>query len=258
MVARSISLHALSGIPLVVPGDDIGKIIADSLDINQLELADGDVIVVAQKIISKAEGRYRNLADVTPSKDALDIAKAVAKDPRLVELILQESVDIVRQAPGVLIVENRLGIVHANAGIDRSNIPAEADGDGENVLLLPIDPDASAKSLRQFMASKWGADVAVIINDSTGRAWRNGTTGIAIGVAGIPAIIDMRGTPDLFKRPMETTEIGFADELASAASLLMGQADEGSPVVIIKGLHPKQDDQGVKPLLRSRERDLFR
>lgn len=256
MAARSISLHALSGIPLVVPGDDIGKIIADSLNIDQLELADGDVIVVAQKIISKAEGRYRNLVDVMPSKNALDIAKAVAKDPRLVELILQESVDIVRQAPGVLIVENRLGIVHANAGIDRSNIPAE--GDDENVLLLPVDPDASAKSLRQFMASKWGIDVAVIINDSTGRAWRNGTTGIAIGVAGISAIVDMRGTPDLFQRPMETTEIGFADELASAASLLMGQADEGSPVVIIKGLDPSQDDRGVKPLLRSRERDLFR
>lgn len=193
---------------------------------------------------------------MTPSKDALDIAKAVAKDPRLVELILQESVDIVRQAPGVLIVENRLGIVHANAGIDRSNIPAEDNV--ENVLLLPVEPDASAKALKQFVANTLGVEIAVIINDSTGRAWRNGTTGIAIGVAGIPAIIDMRGTPDLFKRPMETTEIGFADELASAASLLMGQADEGSPVVIIKGLRPKQDDQGVKPLLRSRERDLFR
>ncbi len=256
MVARTISLHALSSIPLVMPGDDIGKIIIESLDIDQLELAEGDVIVVAQKIISKAEGRYRNLADVIPTAEALGIAKTVNKDPRLVELILQESVDIIRQAPGVLIVENQLGIVHANAGIDRSNIPAEANG--ENVLLLPVEPDASAKALKQFVANTQGVDVAVIINDSTGRAWRNGTTGIAIGVAGIPAIIDMRGTPDLFKRPMETTEIGFADEIASAASLLMGQADEGSPVVIVKGLHPRQDDQGVKPLLRSRERDLFR
>ena len=256
MVARSISLHALSSIPLVMPGDDIGKIIIESLDADQLELVDGDVIVIAQKIISKAEGRYRNLADVIPTAEALGIAKTVDKDPRLVELILQESVDIVRQAPGVLIVENKLGIVHANAGIDRSNIPAEDNV--ENVLLLPVEPDASAKVLKQFVANTLGVEIAVIINDSTGRAWRNGTTGIAIGVAGIPAIIDMRGTPDLFKRPMETTEIGFADELASAASLLMGQADEGSPVVIIKGLYPKQDDQGVKPLLRSRERDLFR
>lgn len=256
MVARSISLHALSSIPLVMPGDDIGKIIIESLDADQLELVDGDVIVIAQKIISKAEGRYRNLADVIPTAEALGIAKTVDKDPRLVELILQESVGIVRQAPGVLIVENKLGIVHANAGIDRSNIPAEDNV--ENVLLLPVEPDASAKVLKQFVANTLGVEIAVIINDSTGRAWRNGTTGIAIGVAGISAIIDMRGTPDLFKRPMETTEIGFADELASAASLLMGQADEGSPVVIIKGLHPKQDDQGVKPLLRSRERDLFR
>ena len=256
MVARSISLHALSGIPLAVPGDDVGKIIAESLDIDRLELADGDVIVIAQKIISKAEGRYKNLADVVPSDKALDVAKTVDKDPRLVELILQESVDIVRQAKGVLIVENRLGIVHANAGIDRSNIPAETDG--ENVLLLPVDPDASAKSLQQFMANTRGVNVGVVINDSTGRAWRNGTTGIAIGVAGIPAMVDMRGTPDLFQRPMETTEIGFADELASAASLLMGQADEGSPVVIVKGLQPNPDDRGVKPLIRPRERDLFR
>ena len=250
----SLTLKALPNIPLISPGDHLGIIILEAINNTHLSLTNGDILVIAQKVVSKAEGRYKRLADVAPSPRALATAKIVEKDPRLVELILQESVEVVRQAPGVLIVESRLGIVHANAGIDQSNI----ESSDEQVLLLPEAPDKSAAAIQQFLSDHLNIELGVVISDSSGRAWRNGTTGIAIGVAGVPSVVDKREQNDLFGRPLQTTEIGFADEVASAASLLMGQADEACPVVLITGFAPFHDDSPAKSLLRARDKDLFR
>jgi coenzyme F420-0:L-glutamate ligase/coenzyme F420-1:gamma-L-glutamate ligase len=231
----------------VQPGDDLARLIAP------LGLLAGDVVVVAQKIVSKAEGRLRRLADVTPSARAIELGAKTLKDPRLVELILQESAEVVRSAPNILIVEHRLGFVMANAGIDASNVD-----DPDQVLLLPADPDASAARLRQRLAELASVDVAVVINDSWGRAWRMGTVGTAIGAAGLPALLDMRGQPDLNGRILRVTEVGHADELAAAASLLMGQADEGRPVVIVRGFGPPARDGTAAELVRPKRMDLFR
>lgn len=211
------------------------------------------MVVLAQKIVSKSEGRIVPLASVTPSPRAEELAKTVLKDPRLVELILQESKDVLRAVPNVLIVEHRLGFVMANAGIDASNVDGE-----DHVLLLPTDPDGSARRLRARFKEIAGVDVGVIINDSWGRAWRMGTTGAAIGVAGLPALVDMRGRPDLNGRVLRVTEVGHADEIAAAASLLMGQSNEGQPVVIVRGLGPPERDGNGQELVRPRSMDLFR
>jgi len=212
--------------------------------------------VLAQKIVSKAEGRYVDLATVTPSPRAGKIAAETDKDPRLVELILEDSRRVVRQRPGVLIVEHRLGYVMANAGIDRSNV--DPGMGAEPVLLLPRDPDGSAAELRRRLAARYGAAPAVIIADSFGRAWRRGTVGIALGAAGLPSMQDYRGRPDLFGRPLRITETGFADEIAAAASLLMGQADEGQPAVLVRGLAWSGGDAPASALVRPAAEDLFR
>jgi len=209
--------------------------------------------VLAQKIVSKAEGREVALASVVPSAAAGELAALTLKDPRLVELVLRESIEVVRAVPNILIVRHKLGFVMAQGGIDASNV----DGTG-TVLLLPADPDASAERLRQALKGKTGADVGVVINDSWGRAWRIGTVGTAIGVAGLPAFLDLRGTPDLNGRILRVTEVGHADEIAAAASLLMGQADEGRPVVILRGLGRAAPAGKARDLVRPVKQDLFR
>jgi coenzyme F420-0:L-glutamate ligase/coenzyme F420-1:gamma-L-glutamate ligase len=255
MMARSISLFALAALPLVQPGDDLAKLLCASLQNDGLELRDGDVVVVAQKIVSKAEGRRVPLSSVQPSERSRALAEEVGKDPRLVELVLQESTEVVRHRRDVIVVEHRLGFVMANAGIDQSNVCHE---EGESALLLPIDPDASCRALRAALRTATGADVAVIICDSHGRAWRNGTVGVAIGVAGMAALQDLRGKPDLFGRQLMITEVGVADELAAAASLLMGQADEGCPVVVVRGATLARREGSARELVRPREKDMFR
>jgi coenzyme F420-0:L-glutamate ligase/coenzyme F420-1:gamma-L-glutamate ligase len=253
---NSLEVIALEGFPFVLPGDDLVELIAQALTRNDVTPQARDVLVVAQKIVSKAEGRMIDLATIEPSAKARTLAAEVDKDPRLVELILSESVRVVRARRNVLIVEHRLGFVMANAGVDQSNV-GPADG-ASRVLLLPENPDRSAGSLRRGLAAATGIDLAVVINDSFGRAWRQGTAGVAIGVAGLPGLIDLRGRPDLFGRTLEASIIGFADEVAAAASLVMGQADEASPVVLIRGLRWSAPESTAASIIRSPNEDLFR
>ncbi|MHA1107931.1 MAG: coenzyme F420-0:L-glutamate ligase [Alphaproteobacteria bacterium] len=257
--AQPVRLHisALAGIGLVQPGDDLAAIIRGALETSGEALADGDVLVLAQKIVSKAEGRYAVLDDVAPSPRAVELAEIVKKDARLVELILSESTGVVRHREGVLVVAHRLGLVLANAGIDSSNVAPGPDG-RERVLLLPEDPDRSAQQLRARLLELTGMNTAIIINDSLGRAWRNGTVGAAIGAAGIDALQDLRGRHDLFDRPLNITQVGRADEVAAAASIVMGQADEGRPVVLVSGLNVTGEAGAATELVRPEELDLFR
>lgn len=252
----SVTLTGLRDIPLVQPGDDLAALAAAALARNHIAAGDGDVLVVAQKIVSKAEGRMVEVAGVTPSPQARRLAAEVDKDPRLVEIILSESKRVVRRRPGLLIMQHRLGFVMANAGVDHSNVAAE-DGT-ERVLLLPLDPDASARRLQEALLGRLGRQIAVIINDSFGRPWRRGVCGVALGAAGLPAVIDKRGQPDLFGRALLVTEIGFADEIAAAASLVMGQADEAIPMVWVRGLAWSAPEAPVAALVRPPEHDLFR
>lgn len=254
--STAASFTALSGVPLVRDGDDLTRIVTDALAASCQSLRDGDVLVIAQKIVSKAEGRMVRLADVRPSPRALALAGEVEKDPRIVELILRESTEIVRHRPGVLVVAHRLGFVMANAGIDQSNV--EHVNDQETALLLPEDPDRTCAALRSALKQSTGADVAVIISDSHGRAFRNGTVGVAIGVSGLAGVADLRGKPDLFGRRLQSTEVGLADEIASAASLLMGQADEGRPIVLARGIPGPRREGAGSELVRAKTIDLFR
>ena len=251
-----LQLIPLRSFPLVEPGDDLGELVAGALRDNELALEPGDVLVLAQKIVSKAEGRYVRLAEVEASDQALELAARADKDPRLAQLILDESREVLRVRPGVIIVEHRNGYVHANAGIDRSNL-VQLAGD-PRVLLLPEDPDRSAAQLRQRLAELTGVAPQVIINDSAGRAWRMGTVGIAIGTAGLAPVRDQVGEQDLFGNRLEVTMPAVADELAAAASLVMGQAAEGCPVVLARGLRLPASDAGSGELLRDPAQDLFR
>ena len=253
---RQLNIFALEKIPLIIPGDNLAKIIFNALKKSKLVIQDGDVFVIAQKIVSKAENRYVTLSEILPSKKASVLAQKTDKDPRLVELILRESKKVVRFRKGVIVVENKLGFIHANAGIDRSNI--ESDSLNPRVLLLPKNPDLSAQQLQKELSKFLRKKVGVIINDSTGRAWRNGIVGIAIGCSGVSVLSDLRGKKDLYGRTLEVTEVGIADELASSASILMGQSNEGLPVVIIQGLKLSNDKRGSKALLRLAKDDLFR
>jgi coenzyme F420-0:L-glutamate ligase / coenzyme F420-1:gamma-L-glutamate ligase len=252
----ALALTPVSGIPMVRPRDDLAGLLILACEQNALMPADGDIFVVAQKIVSKAEGRYVDLAQVQVSPRAQRLARRVNKDPRLVEAILGESRRVVRQRPGVLIVEHRLGFTMANAGIDRSNVDPHAGT--EPVLLLPRDPDQSAAMLLSRLVAHFHKSLAVIISDSWGRAWRHGTVGVALGVAGLPALLDLRGRSDLFGHELRVTQVGFADEIASAASLLMGQADEARPAVLVRGLSWSQPASSGSALIRSPEEDLFR
>jgi coenzyme F420-0:L-glutamate ligase / coenzyme F420-1:gamma-L-glutamate ligase len=252
----AVTLLPLRGIKLVEPGDDLGAITVAAFTANGIVPQTGDVLVLAQKIVSKAEGRYVDVTTVSPSERAVELARELDKDPRFVELVLSESKRVVRHRPGLLIVEHRLGFVMANAGIDHSNLPEQAGA--ERVLLLPEDPDASARVLQEHLAGACGARLAVIIADSFGRPWRKGTVGIALGAAGLPALIDLRGRPDLFGRALLVTETGFADEIAAAAGLLMGQADEAVPMVLMRGLSWSAPEVSAAALVRPAEHDLFR
>jgi coenzyme F420-0:L-glutamate ligase/coenzyme F420-1:gamma-L-glutamate ligase len=252
----TVTLTPIPDVPLVRPGDDIAGLLIAACEASALTPADGDVLVVAQKIVSKAQGRYVDLATVRPSPRARRLAAEVDKDPRLVEVILGESRRVVRQRPGVLIVEHRTGCIMANAGVDRSNVDPAAGA--EPVLLLPADPDAAAADLRARFAGHFGRRIGVIVSDSWGRAWRRGTVGFALGAAGLPALIDMRGRADLFGHPLRVTQTGFADEIAAAASLLMGQADEAQPAVLVRGLAWSGAAAPAAALIRPAEEDLFR
>jgi coenzyme F420-0:L-glutamate ligase / coenzyme F420-1:gamma-L-glutamate ligase len=253
---RSLLLTALPGFPLVEAGTDLGAVICGLARTQGLEFVDQDVVVVAQKVVSKAEGRYTDLANVTPGGEALALAGKVQKDPRLVEVILAESRRVIRHRPGVLIVEHRLGFVAANAGVDQSNVdPAKGI---EPVLLLPSDPDASAQRLHEQLRREFGKAIGVVISDSFGRAWRLGTVGVALGAAGLPSLMNLRGRPDIHGRRLQASETGFADEIAAAASLLMGQADEATPVVILRGLAWSGKSLPAAALMRKPEDDMFR
>jgi coenzyme F420-0:L-glutamate ligase/coenzyme F420-1:gamma-L-glutamate ligase len=252
MTAR-LELFAIPGLPMVRAGDDLPALIQAGLQRAGQVLRDRDVVVVAQKIVSKAEGRTVDLADVVPSDRAVSLAAEVGKDPRIVEVVLSESTKVVRSRPNLMIMQHRLGFVMANAGVDQSNV-AQADGH-HRALLLPLDPDGSAEAIRSALAAQ--ADVGVIISDSFGRPWRRGTAGVAIGSAGIPSVIDLRGQPDLFGRTLEVSIIGFADEIAAAASLLQGQAAEAQPVVIVRGLAWQAPNVPVAEVIRPAEEDLF-
>ncbi len=254
----TLILTSLTGIPLIRHGDNLADIIAEVLQKSGILLEDNDILVFAQKIISKAEGRTVNLATVTPSPQAVDLAHKTEKDPRVVELVLRESSEVLRTRPGTIIVEHRLGFVCANAGIDHSNVAGEGNAAEEWVLLLPADPDHSAETIRKELESKTGKKIGILIIDSHGRAWRNGTVGIAIGIAGLPGLQDLRGRPDLFGFTLQITQVGVADELAAAASLMMGQAAEGTPVVHVRGFPYSLREGSLKELLRPKEQDLFR
>jgi coenzyme F420-0:L-glutamate ligase/coenzyme F420-1:gamma-L-glutamate ligase len=234
---------------------DLAAIVLEAARQTGIALQDGDILVVAQKIVSKAEGRTVDLATVRPSARAVELAARVGKEPDIVEVVLSESARVVRSRPNLMIMQHRLGFVMANAGVDQSNV-AEQDG-GRRALLLPVDPDGSAAAIRGRLMERSGAEVGVVISDSFGRPWRRGTAGVAIGCAGLPSLIDLRGQPDLFGRKLEVSIIGFADEIAAAASLLQGQAAEAQPVVIVRGLAWQAPDAPVADVIRPPEEDLF-
>jgi coenzyme F420-0:L-glutamate ligase/coenzyme F420-1:gamma-L-glutamate ligase len=248
----------LDAVPMIGPEDDLCVEILAALEREGAALEEGDIVVVAQKVVSKAESRCIRLDGVEPSARAEGLARVTGKDPRLVEAVLGESREVLRARRNVLIVEHRLGHIMANAGIDRSNLDAAPTDEGA-ALLLPEDPDRSARELRaRLEAAAAGTRVGVIISDSFGRPWRRGTTGSAIGVAGPPVVVDRCRDADLYGRPLQITEIGFADAVASAAVLAMGEGDEGCPVVVVRGLEWSDAGQDARDGLRARDEDMFR
>jgi coenzyme F420-0:L-glutamate ligase / coenzyme F420-1:gamma-L-glutamate ligase len=254
----SLTLTPLQYIPLIHHGDNLVELVLSSLEQSHLNLEDRDILVFAQKIISKAEGRAVNLVSVTPTQHAIELGKQIDKDPRLVELILCESKEVLRTRPGTIVVEHKLGFVCANAGIDHSNVAGIGDSTEEWVLLLPENPDRSAAELRKGVQARTGKQIGVLIIDSHGRAWRNGTVGVAIGLSGMPGLEDLRGHPDLFDFKLRITQVGAADELAAAASLVMGQAAEGTPVVHVRGFPYALREGSLSELIRPKDQDLFR
>ena len=255
----ALTLTPIPNIPLIQPGDPLAEIVHERLTAAGLSLESGDILVFAQKVVSKAEGRLVNVSRVEPSPRALELAPQIEKDPRLVELILRESREVLRVRPGTIIVEHHRGFVCANAGIDHSNVRGPEGESGDWALLLPEDPDASAAKLRKALqALSVCGDCGVVIIDSHGRAWRNGTVGVAIGIANVPGVVDLRGQPDLFGYTLRVTTVAAADELAAAASLMMGQAAEATPVIHVRGFpYPLREAQ-FSELPRPRELDLFR
>ncbi len=245
----------IEGLPLFDEGDDLTSIILDALDEQEIKLQDGDILAIAQKVISKVEGRLVHLADVEPSTAAIELAKEVEKDPRIVELILQESTDIVRKKVGVLIVRHRLGHVGANAGIDQSNIEHGHQG---SALLLPLDPDLSASRMHDEIAQKSGKRIGVLITDSANRPWRLGTVGIAIGASHMMVLDDRRGGFDLHGRELKITMINRADSIAAMATLAMGETDERIPAVLVRGATAQGCNQSAALINRPLEDDLFR
>jgi len=249
-------LTALPNIPLVQRGDDLAAIILRGLREANLALEDGDLLVLAHKIVSKSEGRMVRLQDVTPSPRAVELARPSGKDARFCEVVLWDTREVIRVREGLIVVETTQGWVCANAGIDRSNVaPHGAD---EWVLRLPEDADRSARELRERLGAATWRDVGIVINDTHGRAWRNGAIGVAIGVAGLPAVEDLRGRADLFGYHLQVTTIGLADQIASAASLLQGQADEGRPIIHVRGVPMSRGEGSAREIVREKDLDLFR
>jgi coenzyme F420-0:L-glutamate ligase / coenzyme F420-1:gamma-L-glutamate ligase len=254
----NLVLTPLPNIPIVQASDDLVEIILRGILDANLLLQDGDVLVIAQKIISKAEGRLVNLVTIQPSLQAIVLAESIGKDPRLIELVLQESKQVLRTRIGTVIVEHKLGFICANAGIDHSNVAGAGDPNEEWVLLLPENPDASAEAIREKLEAWSAVHLGVMIIDSHGRAWRQGVVGVAIGISGMPGLVDMRGKADLFGYTLKYTTIGVADELAAAASLTMGQSDEATPIVHVRGFPYALREASIKELLRPKDQDLFR
>lgn len=255
---KSLILCTVPDLPEIHPGDDLPELIIGALTQHAMALEDGDILVVAQKIVSKSEGRLVNLSTVTPGPRALELAAQIGKRPELVQLILDESSAVLRMRPGTIIVEHKSGFVCANAGIDHSNVRGPWGAPEDWVLLLPEDADYSARVLREGLVRLSGKRVGVLIIDSHGRAWRNGIVGISIGLAGMPALVDMRGKPDRFDYALRVTVIAAADELAAGASLMMGQAAEGTPVVLARGFPYELADDQAASLVRDKKYDLFR
>lgn len=247
-----LELIGIKGIPLIKAGDDLSQIISTAIDDAGEELRPNDILVVAQKVVSKAEGRLFRLETISPSTEARKLAGQTGKDPRLVELILRESADVVRVRDGLIITEHKLGFIMANAGVDQSNV------ESDSALLLPEDSDASARKLLDDLQAVSGGRLAIIVADSMGRAWRNGIVGHAIGVAGIQALVDLRETPDLLGRKLRVTEVALADEIAAAATLIMGQGSEGIPVVVVRGFSGFSRQGAIADLIRDKDKDLFR
>ena len=254
----TLTITPISGLPLIKPGDDLVGMILQACDSSSLTLENDDIFVIAQKIISKAENQLVNLATIEPSPAAQELANQSGKDPRLAELIIRESNSILRTRMGSVIVEHRLGFVCANAGIDHSNVAGYGSPTEEWVLLLPENPDLSADKIREKLKKIRGKNFGILIIDSHGRAWRLGTVGVAIGISGLPGLIDERGWKDLFDYTLQITVVGVADELAAAASLVMGQAAEGTPVVHIRGFPFPLRNGSIKELIRPKEQDMFR
>ncbi len=251
----ALTFIPIDGMPMVVRGDDLAELIVSALTAQKLLLEPGDILVVAQKIVSKAEGRQIALATITPSREAIELAAETEKDPRLVELILRESNTVLRKKPGVLIVRHRLGLVGAQAGIDQSNIEHDHD---EHALLLPEDPDASARRIREAVAAKCGVRPGVIVSDSMNRPWRLGTIGGAIGSAGIVVLDDRRGGHDIYGRELKVTMINRADSIATAATLVMGETTEKTPVALVRGFPEENSTQTARDIIRPLEEDMFR
>ena len=251
----TISLHALSGMPIVKPGDDLCGLILRALGRDALEIRPHDILIISSKIISKAEGRWVDLRTIVPSHQALTLAQETDKDPRMVELVLRESEAVSRYRKGVLIVRHKLGFTSANAGIDHSNVGTLGE---DWVLLLPEDPDASARKLRSEFGARAGVKPGIVVSDTHGRPFRQGNSGVAIGLAGLPSLLDLRGQTDLFGRELRATIVAVADAISAAAGLVSGEADEGRPVVLLRGLELPESDDGAAGLNRVPEDDLYR
>jgi coenzyme F420-0:L-glutamate ligase / coenzyme F420-1:gamma-L-glutamate ligase len=263
-VGTKLEIEALLGLPLIRPGDSIAALIGSAIEETEFDLRDDDVLVVTSKLFSRAEGRFVDLTALTPSAEAIAIAREIEKDPALVECVLRESTCVSRKAKGVLITRHRLGFISANAGIDASNAgPPSASagtgpGTGSWVLLLPVDPEASAERLRFELESRFSVRIGVVVSDSHGRPFRHGTVGAAIGVSGVPALVDHVGRNDLLGRALEYTTTALADQLAAAADLVAGQSDEARPVVRVRGVSlPERRESSVRELLRAPDEDLY-
>ena len=253
-----LELTPVPGFPLIKPGDDLAEIIINTCEKAQIGIQGGDIFVLAQKIVSKSEGRLVNLNDVAVTEDAINLAEKTGKDPRIVALVLSESRKVLRYRTNVLIVEHKLGFVCANAGIDHSNVHGMKGNPDDWMLLLPVDPDGSADKIRTKIEARKGVRIGIMIIDSHGRAWRNGTLGTVIGLSGVPGLVDLRGQPDLFGFKLKITQVAAGDELAAGASLVMGQAAEGTPVVHARGFPYALREASLNELIRPEQEDLFR
>jgi coenzyme F420-0:L-glutamate ligase/coenzyme F420-1:gamma-L-glutamate ligase len=255
-VASALTVFPVSDIPEVMPGHNIASLIVSGLRGQGYLLKAHDVLVITQKIVSKSQNRFVRLANVIPSERAISIGREIAKDPRLVEVILSESTEIIAKKKGVIITRHLSGVIMANAGVDMSNLPGQ-EKDNPVVLMLPLNPDLAACQIRREILEKTGVDLGVIINDSAGRPWRNGVSSLAIGASGIPSLQNLIGTKDLFGRRLEVTQVALADLISNAASLVMGEGSEGIPVVLIRGLVWSQPSLPASSLQRPFEDDLF-